>query len=88
MNDAVFERVNIPIGGGLEKTFSKPTSRNIFTNKPLAVGGNTVKNPFYENLKLQKREIFDYFGEERVQWLVNEMLEIETFLKNYFFKQD
>ena len=56
----------------------------LFVNKPVATGYNIVKNPDYENLSLEKDGYIKYFGEDCVEWFLNEMLEIEGFMKNYF----
>ena len=51
-------------------------------NKPVAIGCNIVKNPDCDSLK--KDRYNRYFGEGCVDSFVNEMLAIETYLKNYF----
>ena len=56
----------------------------LFVSKPVATGYNIVKNPYYENLNLEKDAYIKYFGEDCVEWFVNEMLEIEGDMKNYF----
>ena len=63
--------MNIPIDDAKEKLMS--------INKPVAVAYNRIKNPYYENLKLEKHGFSDCVGR-----FVNEMLEIETYLKHYF----
>ena len=49
----------------------------LFVNKPVAIGYNIVKNPDYDNLNLEKDGYVKYFGEDCVEWFINEMLEIE-----------
>ena len=56
----------------------------LFVNKPLAKGYNIVKHPDYDNLNLEKDGYIKYFGEDCVEWSINEMLEIEGYMKNYF----
>ena len=56
----------------------------LFVNKPVAIGYNIVKNPDYEYLNLEKDGYIKYFGEDCVEWFINEMLEIESYMKNYF----
>ena len=56
----------------------------MFVNKPVGIGYNIVKNPDYENLKFEKDGYIKYFGEDCVEWFINEMLEIECYIKNYF----
>ena len=56
----------------------------LFLNKPVAIGYNIVKNPEYENLNLEKVGYIKYFGEYCVEWFINEKLEIESYMKNYF----
>ena len=56
----------------------------LFVNQPVAIGYNIVKNLDYENLNLEKDGYIKYFGEDCVEWFVNEMLEIESNMKNYF----
>ena len=50
----------------------------LFVNKPIAISYNIVKNPDYDNLKLEKDGYIKYFGEDCVEWFINEMLEIQT----------
>ena len=59
----------------------------LFINKPVAIGYNLVKNPEYDNLNLEKGGYIKYFGEDSVEWFVNEMLEIESCMK-FFFKNE
>ena len=56
----------------------------LFINKPVAIGYNIVKNLVYDNLNLEKEGFIKYFGEDCVEWFINEMLEIESYMKTYF----
>ena len=56
----------------------------LFVNKPVAIGYNIVKNRDYENLNLEKDGYIKYFGEDCVEWFINEIMEIEGYMKNYF----
>ena len=56
----------------------------LFINKPVAIGYNIVKNPENENLNLEEDGFIKYFGEDCVEWFRDEMLEIESYMKNYF----
>ena len=56
----------------------------LFVNKPVAIGYNKVKNPDYDYLNLEKDGYIKYFGEDCVEWFINEMLEIESHMKTYF----
>ena len=56
----------------------------LFVNKPVAIGYNIVKNPDYDNLKIGKNGYIKYFGEDCVEWFINEMLEIEGYMKKFF----
>ena len=47
----------------------------LFANKPVAIGYNLVKNPEFENLSLEKDGYIKYFGEDCVEWFINEMME-------------
>ena len=58
-------------------------SDKFFVNKPIAIFYNIVQNPDYENLNLEKDGYINYFGEDCVEWLINEMLETESYMKNY-----
>ena len=49
----------------------------LFVNKPVALGYKIVKNPDYENLNLEKVGYIKDFGEDCVEWFINEMLERE-----------
>ena len=63
---------------------NKGVTDKLFVNKPVAIGYNIVKNPNYENLKLEKDGFIKYFGEGCVEWFIKEMLEIEGYEKTYF----
>ena len=56
----------------------------LFINKPVAIGYNIVKNSDYDNLNLEKDNYIKFFGEDCVEWFINEMLEIESYMKTYF----
>ena len=56
----------------------------LFINKPVAIGYNIVKNSDYDNLNLEKDGYIKYFGEDCFEWFINEMLEIESYMKTYF----
>ena len=76
---ADFESMNIPIN---DNDYDNVTDK-LFRNKPLAIGYNIVKNSVYDNLNLKKDGYIKYFGEDCVEWFVNEMLEIESYMKTY-----
>ena len=59
----------------------------LFLNKPVAIGYNTVKNPDYDNLNSEKDGYIKYFDEYCVEWFMNEMLEIESYMRTYFKKE-
>ena len=70
---ADFECMNIPINdNGTDNVTDE-----LFVNKPVAIGYIIVKNPYYENLDLEKDGYIKCFGEDCVEWFINEMLEIE-----------
>ena len=77
---ANFECMNIPI---IDSDNDHVTDK-LFINKPVAVGYNIVKTPEYENLNLENDGYIKYFGEDWVEWYINEMLEIESHMKTYF----
>ena len=77
---ADFERMNVPIND----TDNDNVTDKLFVNKPVAKGYNRVKNPEYDKLDLEKDGYIEYFGEDCVEWLINEMLEIESYMKTYF----
>ena len=56
----------------------------LFLNKPIAIGYNIVKNLDYDNLNLEKDGYIKYFGEDCVEWFIEEMIEIEAHMKIYF----
>ena len=56
----------------------------LFVNKPVAIGYNIVKTPYYENLNLEKDGYIKNFGEDCVEWFINEMMEIAGFMKISF----
>ena len=85
---ADFECMNIPINNNNNVNINGNDNDNVtdklFINKPLALGYNIVKHPDYDNLNLEKDGYIKYFGEDCVEWFINEMLEIESYMKNYF----
>ena len=56
----------------------------LFINKPVAIGYNIVKSPDYDILFLEKDGYIKYFGEDCFEWFINEMLEIEGYMKICF----
>ena len=56
----------------------------LFVNKPVAISYNIVEHPDYDNLNLEKDGYIKYYGEDCVEWFINEMLEIESYMKTYF----
>ena len=89
---ADFECMNIPINNNNNNDDNvsvidhdnNGVTDKLFVNKPVAIGFNIVKNPDYNNLNLEKDGYFKYFGEDCVEWFINEMLEIESYMKTYF----
>ena len=79
---ADFECMNIPINNN--NNDNDNVTDKMFVNKPVAIGYNIVKNPDYNNLNLEKDGYIKYFGEDCVEWFINEMLEIESYMKTYF----
>ena len=49
----------------------------LFVNEPFALGYNSVKNLQY--LKTEKHEYIKFFGEDCVEWFINETLEMKTY---------
>ena len=85
---ADFEYMNIPINDNGNNNDNDNDNNGVtdklFINKPLAIGYNIVKNSDYDNLNLEIDGYIKYFGEDFVEWFVNEMLEIESYMKTYF----
>ena len=77
---ADFECMNIPI---IDNDNDHVTDK-LFINKPVAIGYNIVKNPEYENLSWEKDGYIKNFGKDCVEWFINEMLEIESYVNTYF----
>ena len=77
---ADFECMNIPI---IDNDNDHVTDK-LFINKPVAIRYNIVKTPDYENLNLEKDGYIKHFGEDCFEWFLNEMLEIESYMKTYF----
>ena len=77
---ADFECMNIPI----TDNDNDNVTDKLFVNKPVAIGYKIVKHPDYDNLNLEKDGFIKYFGEDCVEWFINEMLEIESYMKTYF----
>ena len=78
---ADFEGMNIPV---IDNDNDNVTDK-LFVNKPVAIGYNIVKIPVYGNLNLKKDGYIKYFGEDCVEWFIYEMLQIENYMKNYYF---
>ena len=68
-----FECMNIPI---IDNDNDNVTDR-FFVSKPVAIGYNIVKIPDYEKLNLEKDGYIKFFGEDCVEWFINEMLEMK-----------
>ena len=85
---ADFECMNIPINNNNNNNDDDNNDDNVtdklFVNKPVAIGYNIVKNSDYDNLNLEKDGYIKYFGEDCVEWFVNEVMEIESYMKTYF----
>ena len=87
---ADFESMNIPINDNNNDNNNNNDNVNngvtdkLFINEPVAIGYNIVKKSDYDNLNLEKDGCIKYFGEDCVEWFINEMLEIESYMKNYF----
>ena len=77
---ADFECMNISINNNNNDYVTD----KLFINKPVAIGYKMVKHPEYDNLNLEKDGYNKDFGEDCVEWFINEMLEIENYMKNYF----
>ena len=77
---ADFECMNIPINNNDHDNVTD----KLFLSKPVAIGYNIVKNPDYDNLNLEKDGYIKYFGEDCVECFINEMLEVESYMKTYF----
>ena len=75
---ADFECMNVPV-----ESYNKNSLDELFIDKPVATGYKIVKNMDYDNLNLEKIGYIKHFGEHCVEWFINEMLEIEGYLKNY-----
>ena len=92
---ADFESMNIPINNNKNNDDNvnvidhnnNGVTDKLFIDKPVAIGYNIVKNPDYDNLNLEKDGYIKYFGEDYVEWFINEMLEIESYMKTYFKNQ-
>ena len=77
---ADFECMNFPIN---DNDIDNVTDK-LFVSKPVSIGYITVKNLYYENLDLEKDGYIKYFGEDCAERFINEMLEMEGYMKNYF----
>ena len=95
---ADFEYMNIPINDNINNNDGDNNDDNVnvndhdyngvtdklFVNKPVAIGYNIVKNPDCDNFNLEKDGYIKYFGEDCVEWFINEMYRIESYMKTYF----
>ena len=81
---ADFECTNLPINDDNNDDDNNGVTDKLFINEPVAIGYNIVKHPDYDNLNLEKDGYVKYFGEYCVEWFLNEMLEIESYMKTCF----
>ena len=87
-----FECMNIPINNNNNNNDNvnvidhnnNGVTVKMFVNKPVAIGYNIVKNSDYDNLNLEKDGYIKCFVEDCVEWFINEMLEMESYMKIYF----
>ena len=77
---ADFECMNIPINNNNNDNVTD----KMFINKPVAIGYNIVKNLDYDNINLEEDGYIKYFGEDCVEWFINEIMELESYMKIYF----
>ena len=63
---ADFECMNVPINDNI----NDHVTDKLLVNKPFAIGYVKVKNPDYENLKLEEFGFIKYFGEDCVEWFI------------------
>ena len=87
INDNNIDDDNSDDNGDVNDHDNNGVTDELFVNKPVAIGYNIVKNPEYDNLNLEKDGYIKNFGEDCVEWFINEMLEIESYMKNYFKKE-
>ena len=52
--------------------------------KPIAKCYTILKNPDFDILNLEKDGYNKFFGENCLEWFINEMLEVKKHMKNYF----
>ena len=95
---ADFECMNVPINDNNNNNDDDNSNDNVnvndhenigvtdklFVNKPVAIGYIIVKNLDYDNTILKKDDHFNCSEEDCVEWFINEMLEKEGYMKNYF----
>ena len=74
---ADFDCMNIPTNDNDNDNVTD----KLFVNKPVATGYNIVKSPDYDNLKLEKDGYIKYFEEDCVEWFINDMSEIESYME-------
>ena len=89
---AAFECVNFPL------QTVESTNEKLFASTPVAIGFNIVINPRIDDLNVGKercrptgsrslRDYKNFFGEDCVEWCINEMPERETYMKQFFKKE-
>ena len=87
---ADFEGKNIPVDDNQvdenadAMSHAGSDNKKLSVSKPVAIGYIVVKNSYNDNLNLEKDSYNKYFGEDCAEGFINEMLEIETYLKKYF----
>ena len=88
-----FERWRVPLDSTSENDFRnaictqslyEDLMEKLSVNQPITLGYNIIKNPSYDNLILEIEVYIKHFDENCVEWLVNEILAIETYRKNCF----
>ena len=75
--------MNVP----LESDIGNVSREKLFLSKSVAIGCNIIKNPEYDKINLGKKVNNEYFGEDRVEWFMNDMLGMEAYMEK-FFKKD
>ena len=84
---ADFECMNVPINDKDNDNDNGNVTETLFVSKPVGIGYNIVKNHDYEKINLEKVGYIKYFGKDCVEWSINDMLEIEGYMKNYCKKE-
>ena len=70
----------------IKTPLNDPNRKTMFINKPVGVVCIILKNPSREISEKEKHETIEHFGDDCVEWFVNEILEKENCIRLFSLK--